>query len=47
MASKTINKSAASKPSVATSHKKEEQKYPTGKLLKSKHLAGYQRDLSG
>ena len=44
MASKTINKSAASKPSVATSHKKEEQKYPTGKLLKSKHLAGYQRD---
>lgn len=25
---------------------KEEKKYPTSKLLKSKHLAGYQRDFA-
>lgn len=46
MASKTINKSATSKTPVAMSHKKETQKYPTSKLLKSKHLAGYQRDFA-
>ena len=45
MASKT-NKSAAPKTSVAEPHKKEVQKYPTSKLLKSKHLAGYQRDFA-
>ena len=44
MASKTASKSVASKASVATPHKKEGQKYPTSKLLKSRHLAGYQRD---
>ena len=46
MASKTINKSVTSKTPVAMSHKKEVQKYPTSKLLKSKHLAGYQRDFA-
>ena len=45
MASKT-NKSAAPKTSVAEPHNKEVQKYPTSKLLKSKHLAGYQRDFA-
>lgn len=47
MASKTVNKSAVSKASVAvTPHKKDGQKYPTSKLLKSRHLAGYQRDFA-
>ena len=46
MASKTINKSVTSKTPVAMSHKKEVQKYPTSKLLKSKHLAEYQRDFA-
>ena len=46
MASKTINKSVTSKTPVAMSHKKEAQKYPTSKLLKSKHLAEYQRDFA-
>lgn len=45
MASKA-NKSTASKTIVATPHKRGGQKYPTSKLLKSRHLAGYQRDFA-
>ena len=30
----------------ATVQPKEEKKYPTSMLLKSKHLAGYQRDFA-
>lgn len=45
MASKA-NKSTASKSTAATPHKREGQKYPTSKLLKSRHLAGYQRDFA-
>lgn len=43
MASKTTAKRAAPKASVDVS-KKENQKYPTTRLLKSRHLAGYQQD---
>lgn len=46
MASRTANKSALSKIFTETPHKKEGQKYSTSKLLKSKHLAGYQRDFA-
>ena len=45
MASKA-NKSTESKSTVATPHKRDGQKYSTSKLLKSKHLAGYQRDFA-
>ncbi len=45
MASKA-NKSTVSKSAVATPHKRDGQKYPTSKLLKSRHLAGYQRDFA-
>ena len=45
MASKE-NKSTESKSTVATPHKRDGQKYSTSKLLKSKHLAGYQRDFA-
>lgn len=45
MASKA-NKSTVSKSTAATPHKREGQKYPTSKLLKSRHLAGYQRDFA-
>lgn len=37
--SKTSKKSVLSQPM-------EEKKYPTKKLLKSRHLAGYQRDFA-
>lgn len=37
--SKTGKKAVAAQP-------KEEKKYPTSKLLKSKHLVGYQRDFA-
>lgn len=32
--------------SVATSQQGKEKSYPTDKLLRSKHLAGYQRDFA-
>ena len=46
MASKTTAKRAVPKTVVATSHKTNSQRYPTDKLLKSKHLTGYQRDFA-
>lgn len=45
MASKTTSKRAAPK-ACAEALKKENQKYPTTRLLKSRHLAGYQQDFA-
>lgn len=46
MASKTTAKRAAPKNAVATSHDTSGQRYPTDRLLKSRHLSGYQPDFA-
>lgn len=46
MASKTTAKRAAPKVGVAAPPEKENQKYPTNKLLKSRHLTEYQPDFA-
>ena len=46
MESKATAKRAAPKAVVAAPSKKENQKYPTSALLKSRHLAEYQLDFA-